>query len=93
VIETSESKSLLNFAVQLAREAGAITLTYFKGSFNVERKADNSLVTTVDREVEAFLRGKIEEAFPDDAIVGEEENDRRGSSGRRWIIDPIDRNY
>lgn len=93
VIETDELKSLLDFAVPLASEAGALTLTYFKGSFDVERKADDSLVTTVDREVEAFLRGRIEKAFPDDGIVGEEANERMGSSGRRWIIDPIDGTY
>lgn len=93
MIETTELKSLLDFAVLLAREAGTATLTYFKGSFDVERKADNSLVTSVDREVEAFLRERIEKAFPDDGIVGEEENERTGSSGRRWIIDPIDGTY
>lgn len=75
MIESNELKNLLDFAVPLASEAGSLTLTYFKGAFDIERKADDSLVTSVDREVEAFMRGRIEKAFPDDAIVGEEAND------------------
>jgi histidinol phosphatase-like enzyme (inositol monophosphatase family) len=93
MIEKTELKDLLDFAVQLAREAGALFLTHFKGSFSVERKADQSLVSAVDRELERLLRRRISEIFPDDSITGEEENERRGSSGRRWIIDPIDGTY
>ena len=36
------------------------------------------------------MRAEIERRFPDDAIVGEEEGVRAGTSRRRWIIDPID---
>lgn len=93
VIKNTELKRLLDFAVRLAREAGAATLAHFKGSFDVKRKADHSLVTAVDREVEKLLRARIGEAFPHDAIIGEEESERTGSSGRRWIIDPIDGTY
>ncbi|MCA1602078.1 MAG: histidinol phosphate phosphatase, partial [Acidobacteria bacterium] len=42
---------------------------------------------------ERFLRSKIEAAFPDDAILGEEDGEKAGSSNRRWIIDPIDGTY
>jgi histidinol phosphatase-like enzyme (inositol monophosphatase family) len=86
-------KSLLDFAVGIAREAGDITQRYFKGSFAVERKADNSFVTAADREAEMSLRANIKEAFPDDAILGEEEGARAGKSNRRWILDPIDGTY
>jgi histidinol-phosphatase len=47
-------------------------------------------VTEADRAVERFLRAELAARHPDDAIVGEEEEDRPGSSGRRWVIDPID---
>lgn len=93
MIKTNELRKLLDFVVPLAREAGALTLRYYRGSFDLERKADDSFVTTVDREVEAFLRQRIEKTFPDDGIVGEEEDERHGSSGRRWIVDPIDGTY
>jgi histidinol phosphatase-like enzyme (inositol monophosphatase family) len=36
------------------------------------------------------MRRQIAERFPDDGILGEEEGESRGRSGRRWIIDPID---
>jgi histidinol phosphatase-like enzyme (inositol monophosphatase family) len=83
----------MDFAVALARQAGAITYGYFGGSFVVNRKADNSFVTEADREAEKFIRRAIEEAFPEDSILGEEEGQRHGTSNRRWIIDPIDGTY
>jgi len=91
--ERSELKHLLDFAVQLAAEAGDITYRHFKGSFVAERKADNSFVTIADREAERFLRASIEQSFPDDGILGEEEGEKIGTSQRRWIIDPVDGTY
>lgn len=88
-----ELKKLLDFAVDLAREAGAITYRHFKGSFVAERKADNSFVTVADREAERYLRARIAEAFPDDSILGEEEGEKSAVSNRRWIVDPIDGTY
>ena len=92
-IDPSELKQLLDFATGIAREAGAITQHYFQGTFSPDRKPDDSFVTVADREAERFLRRSIEEAFIDDAILGEEEEEKRGDSGRRWIIDPIDGTY
>ncbi|HSQ24357.1 MAG TPA: histidinol-phosphatase [Pyrinomonadaceae bacterium] len=89
----AELRSLLDFAVELAGNAGAITNRHFKGSFVAERKADNSFVTVADREAEKCLRENIEKAFPDDAILGEEEGEKPGRSNRRWILDPIDGTY
>lgn len=81
----------LELAVEIAREAGAITLEYFaRPELEVERKADNSPVTVADRRAEEHLRRRIAEAFADDAIHGEELDDRPGRSGFRWILDPID---
>ena len=84
---------LLDFTVGVAREAGDVTHGYFRKSVSVERKADGSFVTAADREAERLLRARINEAFPDDAIVGEEEGEKEGRSGRRWIIDPVDGTY
>jgi len=92
-IDSSELRQLFDFSVHLAREAGAITERYFKGTLSPARKADNSFVTVADREAERHLRKSIEQVFPDDAILGEEEAEKQGSSGRRWIIDPIDGTY
>jgi histidinol phosphatase-like enzyme (inositol monophosphatase family) len=91
--ENSELEELLDFAVNLARGAGEITLRYFRQSFSSERKADGSPVTQADREAERFIRARIEETFPLDSVLGEEEATRAGTSGRQWIIDPIDGTY
>lgn len=81
---------LFMFTRNLVAEAGAITMQWFDNGVEVETKSDNTPVTIADKTAEAFLRERISRAFPDDAIVGEEEDDREGSSGRTWIIDPID---
>lgn len=80
----------LNFAVELARSAGEITLKYFRKRPETATKADGSYVTIADREAEAYIRRRIAERYPDDGIVGEEEGESQGRSGRRWIVDPID---
>ncbi len=53
-------------------------------------KADGSVVTRIDNEIETMLRAYVKENFPDDAIVGEEHEDTEGTSGFVWHIDPID---
>ncbi len=81
----------LDVALAAAREAGQITLEYFRrDDLKVERKSDDSPVTAADRRAEECLRGRIAAAFPDDAILGEELPERPGTSGFRWILDPID---
>jgi histidinol phosphatase-like enzyme (inositol monophosphatase family) len=58
----------------------------------VETKGDGSPVTEADRAAELTIRRTIEEAFPDDAILGEEFGaiEKSAGSRRRWVIDPID---
>jgi histidinol-phosphatase len=85
-----ELRELLDFAAGLAREAGEITLRYFRRALTPERKADGSFVTAADREAERRLRAEIGRRYPADAIIGEEEGERAGTSARRWIVDPID---
>jgi len=88
-----ELTELLEFATALARGAGDITLNYFQRQPETSRKADGSYVTVADREAEAYLRRQIAERFPDDGVLGEEEGEHKGRSGRRWIVDPIDGTY
>ncbi|MBN1908741.1 MAG: histidinol-phosphatase [Pirellulales bacterium] len=81
----------LEMAIEAAGEAGRITLEYFnRKDLAVDRKGDDSPVTAADRRAEEYLRERIARAFPDDAIHGEEYDDRAGESGYRWILDPID---
>ena len=83
-------RDILNFATDAAWQAGRITLRYFQTGIAVERKADESPVTIADRDAETKLRDLIVARFPDDGIVGEEHGDKVGTTGRRWIVDPID---
>ena len=88
---TTIDASLLDTAVDLVREAGELTLTWFRSStMEIERKHDGTPVTQADKAAERFLREQIQARYPDDAIIGEEEDDVVGTSGRTWIIDPID---
>jgi len=84
-------KPRLQFAVEIARQAGEQTLELFRSvNLNVERKSDGSPVTAADRAAEKLLRARITAQFPDDAILGEEFGETPGSSGFRWVLDPID---
>jgi histidinol-phosphatase len=83
--------ALLDFAVELVQDAGKLTLQWFQDTaLTVERKSDGSPVTAADRAAERLVRERIGERFPDDGVLGEEEPESAGTSGRRWIVDPID---
>jgi len=86
-----ELSDRLELARSAAREAGQFTLQYFqREDLAVELKPDASPVTIADRQSEQLLRMRIAAEFPDDAILGEELPERAGTSGYRWILDPID---
>ncbi|HEX4589520.1 MAG TPA: inositol monophosphatase family protein [Gemmataceae bacterium] len=82
--------------IRAARDAGRVALNYYPDlkaadfSAQVIWKSDNSPVTIADREAEAHLRRTLLEAFPKDGFLGEESGDRPGTTGYRWIVDPID---
>ena len=73
----------------LATRAGAIALRNFRRA-TPERKADRTLVTAADREVEAFLVEQLDILWPEAGIVGEEGAARAGSGPYRVAIDPVD---
>ena len=77
-------------AVEAASKAGKLALSYFDGDLKVELKKDSSPVTVADREAEALLRKSLLGKFPGDAFLGEESGDSPGTTGYRWIIDPVD---
>jgi len=82
---------LLAQAVAIAREAGAFTLPYFRSiELEVEHKHDDTPVTEADRGAERLVRELLHETFPADAVIGEEEDPKAGTSGRTWFVDPID---
>lgn len=89
-----DTASIVRFALDLADEADAISMRYFRGELGTEAKADGSLVTRADKEVEEHLRARITERYPDHDILGEEQGftpaSEAGDGAARWILDPID---
>jgi len=80
-------------AVRMAREAGKIHLTYFRGGdLAIRTKANVSdVVTRADRESEALIVRMIAERFPDHAVLGEEGGTRGNAHGEwLWVVDPLD---
>ncbi len=85
--------SRLACAETTARHAGALALKYFhaRDRLIVETKRHpGDLVTEADRAVERLIRAEIAGAFPNDALLGEEQATTPGTSGLTWAIDPID---
>jgi len=82
--------TLLEAVQVLARLAGDIALGHYRTGLAVEAKQDGSPVTAADRDAERAAREWIAQRFPRDGILGEEYGATDGSSGRRWLLDPID---
>lgn len=87
----STLEDLLDEAVDLVTEAGAMTLRWFRTpELDVDTKSDGSPVTIADHTVEAWLRDELGRRHPRDSVIGEEMTDTAGTSDRTWVIDPID---
>jgi len=74
----------------VARRAGELALQHAARGVAREDKSDDSPVTVADRECERLIVTGLREAFPGDGFLGEEGSSETGTSGRRWIVDPID---
>lgn len=79
----------VEFVRELAERAGTLALAATR-SLTREFKADESLVTNIDRAIEEMVRREIFERFPGDAFYGEESGGDPLSAERVWIVDPID---
>ena len=87
----ADAPALLALAVDLARQAGALALSMHAGLQGHDTKSTpTDVVTEADRACEALLVEGIRAARPDDGVLGEEGASREGTSGVRWVVDPID---
>jgi len=86
------SAELLELASAVAREAGAQLLEAFAGpAIEVESKSTpTDLVSAADKAAEELIIGRISAARPGDGFLGEEGAEEAGSSGLRWVVDPLD---
>lgn len=83
-------EELRNAARDFARLGGDSTLEYFKKTYRVEFKDDDSPVTNADRRAEELIRKEINENFPGHGIIGEEFGEENRDSDVVWVLDPID---
>ncbi|KRB76506.1 inositol monophosphatase [Nocardioides sp. Root190] len=83
---------LLDLAHTAALEAAELVREHARGTVRVAatKSSDIDVVTVADRASEELIRRHILRARPHDAFLGEEGDDVAGTSGVRWIVDPID---
>jgi myo-inositol-1(or 4)-monophosphatase len=85
------SVELEMFAIELAAGAADLVRAHTGSGLRVGAKSTaTDLVTEVDRAAERWLVEQIRARRPRDAVLGEEGGGRPGSSGIRWVLDPID---
>jgi myo-inositol-1(or 4)-monophosphatase len=84
--------ALREIAEAVAREAGRQLRAAFAGPrVNVTAKSSpTDLVSEADHSAERLIRERLRDARPDDGVLGEEGGDAAGSSGLRWVVDPLD---
>lgn len=88
------AEDLLEFAVDLACRAGELAAArFFAGDTRTTLKPDGTEVTEADVAVEELIRETLARHRPTDEIYGEEQGTTAGTSGNRWVIDPIDGTY
>lgn len=80
----------LELARAAAAAGAAVVATWADRVGDADFKGAVDPVTAADRESEQAILELIAEHRPDDGIVGEEGSSRDGSSGRRWLVDPLD---
>lgn len=88
----ASSDELEALAVHVAREAGELLLARFGGPARgvASKTSDTDMVSDSDRDAEALIVQSILRERPHDGILGEEHGERTGTSGVRWIVDPLD---
>lgn len=78
----------LEFAKDIAKNAGKIMLKYFNIDNDATYKEDKTIVTLADKEINAYLIKKVKEKYPTHSVDGEEET--FGQSEYVWVCDPVD---
>ena len=85
------SDDLLAVAVEAARAAGAVLLERAGEARGVTTKSTpTDLVSDADLAAERAIRDVLRARRPGDAILGEEGGDAAGTTGVRWVVDPLD---
>ena len=92
-IDGSKSDLIFSAALEVADAAAVETLRWFRKpslSANNKDREGYDPVTQADWAAEKVMRTVLASRRPQDAIIGEEQLDKPGTSGLSWILDPID---
>lgn len=90
-VTPADPQALLDLATALARRGGALALQMRAGIETLAHKSSpTDVVTKADQAVERLLSDAISAARPADGLLGEEGASGAGTSGLRWVVDPID---
>jgi myo-inositol-1(or 4)-monophosphatase len=89
-VEVTNLDRELRVAIEAARAAGAIQMDRYERLERIVHKSEKDVVTEVDHLSEEAILGLIGSAFPDDGILAEESGSSGPTSGRLWVIDPLD---
>lgn len=83
---------LVDRVLSIAREAATLANELTRDGVRAlaTKSSDVDVVTVVDKQLESLIRRRLRDEFPDDGITGEEEAASTGTSGRYWLVDPID---
>jgi myo-inositol-1(or 4)-monophosphatase len=84
------STNHVEIAADVAREAGMFLKKNFGSIDSIERKADRSLVTNLDRAAEEIIARRLRAEFPGYRILGEESGLSAAQGEYTWVIDPLD---
>jgi len=82
--------SLLDFAKDLAREAGELAMKYYTAPQEITHKGEIDLVTGADRACEELIYTQIRRHFPDQGILAEEGSAYNTDAEWLWVVDPLD---
>src|SRR5215470_12123851 len=88
--ENCQTKSCLEAAVEIAREAGKLLREELKHTPDIAYKGDFDLVTQADRRSEEIIVKRLQQYFPEHAVAAEEGTGKNTDSEYRWHVDPLD---
>ncbi|MBU1998249.1 MAG: inositol monophosphatase [Candidatus Omnitrophota bacterium] len=83
-------KSIINLAIDSAREAGILLADSFGKIKRIKVKGDRDLATNLDKQAEKIIVSKIKDKFPGHGILAEEGGGKNTGNDYLWIVDPLD---
>ena len=90
-MDDSNVKARYRAGLDITREAGVLALDYFRrrATLPIEHKGRQDFVSEADKKTEDLIVARLDAAFPDDSVLGEE-GGLRQKGPALWVIDPID---